>query len=99
VGSSEILHALILLLATVASVFLTAHGGIRRCPARVIPLLTWLIHSIIFSGVVLVWRLSGQAFLTPQLVNSWSLSVRLHAVLAVLMVAIWEYYARGRCDS
>jgi hypothetical protein len=99
VGSSEILHVLILLLATVASVFLSARNGIRRCPARVIPLLTWLIHSIIFSGVVLEWHLSGQAFLTPQLVNSWSLSVRLHAVLAVLTMAIYEYYRGARCDS
>lgn len=96
--NSEILHLLILLLAVAGSVILSARGGIRRCPARGIPLLTWLIHSAAFSAARLAF--AGSLLDTPALllINSWSLSVRLHGVIAVVMVAVWELAARGRCE-
>ena len=92
--STIVLNVLILLLSVTGIIFLLRNGGIGTYPVRIIPLLTWLMHVIVFCGALLVLVVADLAIDRRLLINSWSSAVLLHGVASVVMAAVWGWRER-----
>lgn len=64
----------------------------RPKPPIFVPLVTWLVHAIIYNLFMIVRPHSFPV----EWINYWSSALRLHSLFAVLTVSVFHYITMGK---